>query len=168
MMERLEYNGIANCASDFASGVNSLRIVFAKPIFAKKALSSEQLPLEAIYNHPDYVDLISAQELNIEHLTENGILICILVTATEAALDEVERIICGRVCGKRLSAVSHLDENEIHVQMGEKAFTFQCDDSLSADGECIAKAEMPAAAAIAALTQWCEDYPVHLYWPDEQ
>ena len=68
-MEWLAYNGIANCASDFANGVNSLRMVFAKPIFAKKALSPEQLPLEAIYSHPDYVDLISAQEFNIEHLT---------------------------------------------------------------------------------------------------
>lgn len=167
-MEWLAYNGIANCASDFANGVNSLRMVFAKPIFAKKALSPEQLPLEAIYNHPDYVDLISAQEFNIEHLTGNGILICILVTATEAALDEIERMICGSVCGKRVSAVSRLDEKEIHVQMGEKTFTFQCDDSLSADGACFAKEEIPAAAAVAALTQWCVEHPVQLDWPDEQ
>ena len=91
-MEEPQYRGIANCASDFADGVNSRRTVYAKPVFAQEALTPEQLPLEEIYNHPDFVDLICAQEFGLEYSAEAGVLVCIAVTATAEALDEIERM----------------------------------------------------------------------------
>lgn len=167
-MEEPQYRGIANCASDFADGVNSRRTVYAKPVFAQEALTPEQLPLEEIYNHPDFVDLICAQEFGLEYSTEAGVLVCIAVTATAEALDEIERMICGCVCGKRRTAVCQADGNEIQVQIGRETFYFKCGRSFFADRDRFKKSKAPAAAVVAALAQWCVEYPVEFYWPEAE
>lgn len=61
-----EQNGVAYCASTFSKEGSPPRTVFAAPAYVPVTMSDDDLPLQRLYDHPDFIDLISAQEFGLE------------------------------------------------------------------------------------------------------
>ena len=81
-----EKNGVAYCASTFAANGCPPRTVCAAPVFVPVTMSTDDLPLREMYDHPDFIDLISAQEFGLEQTTHEKLLLCIVAAATPDAL----------------------------------------------------------------------------------
>lgn len=163
----MEKNGIAYCASDFARGACKDRTVYAKPVFASGNTAQEQIPLADIYDHPDYIDIISAQEFELEGLFPRRFLLCILVAQTPEALDDMEQMILGCHFDKELAACAKQEEHTLVCRDGGCEYTAVLTDSISALLHDLAKQKASMAACLAAATEWCVGYPLQLFLPRE-
>ena len=140
--------------------VSDVRTVYAKAIFAVGNTDLEQLPLEAIYNHEDYVDLISAQEFGIEALLPQRTLLCVAIALRKDALDDMERLITGASSKSKAIASAQVHDDQICAQIHSQEFLVPNDDSPTA--LCAALQTVPSAAWLAALGAWCTGYRVVL------
>lgn len=157
----MEKQGIAYCASDFSAQQTRTRTVFAKPVFAVSNTAQEQLPLAELYDHIDYIDLISAQEFGLEGIFQGRFLLCILVAQTVSALGEMEAMIHG-VSTPSVPSV-RADSDGVKLLVGERAVSLtDCAQDFLRSLSAASPAEV-----IAALTHWCVGYPVQLCLPEE-
>lgn len=163
----MEKNGIAYCASDFARDTCKDRTVYAKPVFTSANTVQEQIPLADIYDHPDYIDIISAQEFELEGLLQGRFLLCILVAQTPEALDDMEQMILGCHFGKELAACAMQGEHTLACRDGGCEYTAVLTNSVSALLHDLAEQNASAAACLAAVTEWCVGYPLQLFLPKE-
>lgn len=137
--------------------------VYAKPIFAAGNTYPEQLPLEALYSHRDYVDLISAQEFGLEALFPGQTLLCVAVAARAEALDEMEALILDFVTPCRPIAVAQAQDDHICVNISGHDFAFSNKDAASDLRNALLESNAPKPAWLAVLVAWCTDYRVVLY-----
>lgn len=156
----MEKRGVAYCSSDYSNHREAVRTVFAKPVFTVKNTAHEQLPLTDLYDHIDYIDLISAQEFGLEGLFPDRFLLCVLVAQTVGALEEMEKMILGSSTPSIPSVLATSDGETITVGGRSVSSSEKAQDLLH---------ELSAASAeevIAALTQWCVGYTVQFFMPE--
>lgn len=55
-----EKRGVARCASTFVSDGCPPAVVYAAPVFVPVTMDTNDLPLRELYDHPDFVDIVSA------------------------------------------------------------------------------------------------------------
>lgn len=67
-----EKRGVAHCASTFASDGCPPAAVYAAPVFVPVTMDTDDLPLQELYDHPDFVDIISAREFGLERPPMTG------------------------------------------------------------------------------------------------
>ncbi len=145
--------------------VPAIPTVYAKPIFALGNTALDQLPLEALYNHRDYVDLISAQEFGIEALFPTQTLLCLAIALRPDALDEMETIITGHSSVGKSIAVAQMQDDRITVSI------HGCDVSVPNEEDAAhlhhALQNIPKAAWLAVMGAWCTGYRVVLWGTEE-
>lgn len=155
-----EKHGVAHCASTFAQEGCPPQTVYAAPVFVPVTMSTDELPLEKLYGHPDFVDLISAQEFGLEQTEHGMLLLCIVVAAAPDALPELAGLIApvGRLapcctCEEADGTLTvRMEEAEYRVASAGRT------DSFSA-----ALRPLPLYAALAALSTWCTGYACTVY-----
>lgn len=157
----MEKRGVAYCSSDFSHHRQAVRTVFAKPVFVAANTAHEQLPLTDLYDHIDYIDLISAQEFGLEGLFPGRFLLCVLVAQTVDALGEMEKLILGASTPSIPSVLAESDGGKITVGGRFVSSSEKAQDLLHE------LSDASAEEVIAALTQWCVGYRVQLYLPGE-
>lgn len=153
----MEKRGVAYCSSDFSSHREAVRTVFAKPVFTVANTAHEQLPLTDLYDHIDYIDLISAQEFGLEGIFPGRFLLCILVAQTVEALGEMEKLILGVSTPSIPSVSAESDGERIAVGGRSVPLSEKAQDLLRE------LSDASAEEVIAALTQWCVGYRVQLF-----
>lgn len=136
--------------------------VYAKAIFA---VEDTQLPLEALYNHRDYIDLLSAQEFGMEALFPARTLQCVAIATRPDALDEMEDLITGRRTQSKVIASAQAKGECISVSI--KGCEYSVPNEEDAENFCRALQEVPNAARLAVLAAWCTGYRVVLYGTEE-
>ena len=92
-----EQNGVAYCASTFSKEGSPPRTVFAAPAYVPVTMSDDDLSLQRLYDHPDFIDLISAQEFGLEQTGHGKLLLCVVVAAAPGALRELMGMITSDV-----------------------------------------------------------------------
>ena len=158
-----ERNGVAYCASTFEKDGCPPRTVFAAPVFVPVTINTDNLPLREMYDHPDFIDLISAQEFGLEQTAHEKLLLCIVAAATPDALHElIEMIVptqpltpCATCKG--YNSILHICSNgaQYSIPAEEQAGVFLAN---------IHEQQLSLPAVLAALTTWCTGYPVTLFW----
>ena len=104
-----ERNGVAYCASTFEKNGCPPRMVCAAPVFVPVSMTADELPLQQLYDHPDLIDLISAQEFGLEQSTHEKLLLCVVAAATPEALRELLSMVTAT---GMLTAVADCTETE--------------------------------------------------------
>lgn len=157
-----ERNGVACCASTFSKDGCPPRTVFAAPVFVPATMSADDLPLQELYDHPDFIDLISAQEFGLEQTEHGKLLLCVVVAAAPGALRELLGMIVSDVTLLPCAQCQECDDS-LRPSMGDIQFTVpmyeQADTFLSA----MLEAALPLEAMLAALTTWCTGYACRLF-----
>ncbi len=148
-----------HCSDHTFSAVTT---VYAKPIFATDNTYPEQLPLEALYDHIDYVDLISAQEFGIESLFSSGTLLCLVIAKKIDALNEMENLILHQVTPCNAIATAQFQEKRIAVSIGGHDFFLPNAENASDLHSALIESAAPKAGWLAALSAWCTGYRVVL------
>lgn len=162
----MERNGIAYCADSFAKQPDSARIVCARPVFVTENTAQEQIPVAALYEHPDFVDIISAHEFGLDHLFADRFLLCVLVAQLPQALEEMETMIRGSAAVCKPCASAWAAEELLHLQRGDAELTVPLTDSAAALLGALAEKHASPVDVLAAVTQWCVGYPVTLLLPE--
>lgn len=155
----MEKKGIAYCSSDFSKLRPSKRTVFAKAVFAHGNTAQEQLPLTRLYDHIDFIDVISAQEFGLDGIVEGKFLLCILVAQTVSALNEMEELILGVSHKVGVSTIADSEGGVLRV--GGK--TAPVSDEVAPSLQNASPAEV-----LAALTHWCVGYAVQFFMPEDR
>ena len=158
-----ERNGVAYCASTFAKNGCPPRTVCAAPVFVPATMSADDLPLEALYDHPDFIDLISAQEFGLEQTAHENLLLCILAAATPASLRELLAMIVPAAPLTPAAGCAEA-ENGLAVRMEHTRFTVPAEEQPGAFLDAMRRQQLPLPAMLAALTTWCTGYGCTLYW----
>ena len=141
---------------------SAVTTVYAKPIFATDNTYPEQLPLEALYDHEDYVDLISAHEFGIESLFSSKTLLCLVIAKRTEALDEMENLILRQTTPCNVIATAQLQENRIVVSIGAQNLSLPNAESASDLHRALLESVAPKVAWLAALGVWCTSYRIVL------
>ena len=76
-----EKRGVAHCASTFVSDGCPSAVIYAAPVFVPVTMDTDDLPLQELYEHPDFVDIISAREFGLEQTAHDRLLLCVVVSA---------------------------------------------------------------------------------------
>lgn len=150
-----EKRGVAHCASTFASEGCPSAVVYAAPIFVPVTMDTDDLPLQELYDHPDFVDIISAREFGLEQTAHDRLLLCVVVSAAKSSLRELAELIapvgaltpCAACTEESGMLIVRADEGQFRVPAVENADAF-----LSA------MQALPLSAVLAALTTWCTGY----------
>lgn len=158
----LEKPGAAHCASAFAANGCPPMTVYAAPVFVPVTMDTDSMPLQELYDHPDFVDLISAREFGLEQTTHDRLLLCVAVSAAEGSLGELAGLIAPvgpltpcAACSREDGVLTVLTEGgQFRVPAGESAGAL-----LAAMQERM----LPLPAALAALTTRCTGYGCTLY-----
>ena len=158
-----ERNGVAFCASAFEASGCPPRTICAAPVFVPATMSTDDLPLERLYNHPDFIDLISAQEFGLEQTLHEALLLCILAAATPDALHELLEMI---VPAAALTPAASCTETKtgLEIRTERAHFTVPAAEQAGRLLAAIQNACLPLPASLAALTTWCTGYGCTLYW----
>lgn len=151
-----------HCSDHTLSAVTT---VYAKPIFALGNTDLENLPLEALYDHEDYVDLISAQEFGLEALFPAKTLLCVAIAKRTDALDEMEAIVTGSATQALVIGSAQAQDDRICVSINGIDFSVPNEEDAVALYQAL-KA-VPKAAWLAVLGAWCTGYRVVLYGTQE-
>lgn len=155
-----EKHGVAHCASTFVQAGCPPQAVYAAPVFVPVTMSTNDLPLEKLYEHPDFIDLISAQEFGLEQTDHGMLLLCIVVAAAPDALPELAGLIAPVSQLIPCCACSEA-EDTLTVRMGEAEYSVPSADQT--DFFLAALRSLPLYAALAALCTWCTGYACTLY-----
>ena len=162
-----ERNGVAYCASAFEKNGCPPRTICAAPVFVPASMTADDLPLERLYDHPDFVDLISAQEFGLERTGQDKLLLCIVAAAGPASLRELLSMI---VPTAQLSPCASCTEaeNGLSVRMEDAVFCVPAEEQAGAFLAAAYRKKLPLPALLAALTTWCTGYGCTLYWEAAQ
>lgn len=161
----MEKRGIAYCADEFAEHRDIERTVYACPVFAAGNAAQETLPLVELYDHPDFIDVISAVEFGLEQLFPDRTLLCILVSQALPSLDEMEQIMIGTASEKKFCVGVQPSENTLTLTEKGKSYTLPQTDRASQLLSELSETDASAAACLAAVAQWCVGYKLHFYLP---
>lgn len=158
-----EKNGVAYCASTFAANGCPPRTVCAAPIFVPVTMSTDDLPLREIYDHPDFIDLISAQEFGLEQTAHEKLLLCIVAAATPDALHALtEMIVPAQPLIPR--AVCEGYSSTLHICSDGARYDIPAEEQSGAFLAAMQDQQLPLPAVLAALTTWCTGYQATLFW----
>ena len=157
-----ERNGVAYCASTFSKNGCPPRTVFAAPVFVPATMSADDLPLQELYDHPDFIDLISAQEFGLEQAGHGKLLLCIVVAAAPSALRELLEMIVSDVTLLPCAQCRKCD-NSLHLSMGDAQFSVPMYEQAGTFLSAMLEAALPLEAMLAALTTWCTGYACQLF-----
>lgn len=157
-----ERNGVAFCASSYKKFGRPPRRICAAPVFAACSMSPDDLPLQEIYDHPDFVDLISAQEFDLEKTENDKLLLCIVAAQTPAAVKELCNLIMPT---EAITPCAGCDLKEDHMELltqETKAVLPIADDA----GSILRKAQQCGLSLyeiLAALTSWATGFSCTMY-----
>lgn len=163
----MEKRGIAYCADEFDEHRDRERTVYACPVFAAGNTAQEALPLAELYDHPDFIDVISAAEFGLEQLFPDRTLLCILVSQDLSSLDEMERMILGAASEKKFCVAAERRESTLTLTENGQSYTVAQTDRTSQLLSELVKTDASAAACLAAVAQWCVGYKLNFYLPKE-
>ena len=158
-----ERNGVAYCASTFEKDGCPPRMVCAAPVFVPASMTADDLPLERLYDHPDFVDLISAQEFGLEKTGHDKLLLCVIAAAVPASLRELLEMIAPTA---RLAPCASCTEAEsgLRVRVEDSVFHVPAEEQAGAFMAAAYREQLPLPGLLAALTTWCTGYGCTLYW----
>lgn len=158
-----ERNGVAYCASTFEKNGCPPRTVCAAPVFVPVSMTADELPLQQLYDHPDFIDLISAQEFGLEQTTHEKLLLCVVAAATPEALRELLSMVTAT---GMLTAVADCTEteNSLNVRIKDAMFHVPAAEQAGAFMAAAYREKLPLPGLLAALTTWCTGYGCTLYW----
>ena len=88
-----EKRGVARYASTFAVDGCPSAVVYAAPVFVPVTMDIDDLTLQELYDHPDFVDIISAREFGMEQTAHDRLLLCMVVSAAEESLRELTELV---------------------------------------------------------------------------
>ncbi len=157
-----EKNGAAYCASDFAGNGCPPRTVCAAPVFVPVTMDTDALPLAALYNHPDFIDLISAQEFGLEQTKNDRLLLCVVVAAAREALEQLTALI---VPPPALTprAVCREQDGVLQVEADHTPYALPAAEQAGALLAAMQQQAVSLPGVLAALTTWCTGYGCTLY-----
>ena len=160
-----EKRGVAHCASTFAENGCPPAAVYAAPVFVPVTINTDDLPLQELYDHPDFVDIISAREFGLEQTGHDRLLLCVAVSAAEGTLRELAELIAP--VGELVPCAACAEEGGVlTVQTEGRQFRVPAEESAGAF--LIAMQGLPLPAVLAALTTWCTGYGCTLCWEAAQ
>lgn len=162
-----EKQGVAHCASTFASDGCPPTTVYAAPVFVPVTMNTDDLPLQELYDHPDLVDIISAQEFGLEQTAHDRLLLCVVVSAAESSLRELEELIAP--IGALTPCVACIEEDGmLTVRTEGRQFRVPAEENTGAFLATMQAQALPLPAVLAALTTWCTGYGCTLCWEAAQ
>ena len=157
-----EKTGIAFCAHTYSETGRPPRVICAAPILVPKELNADELPLRGLYDHPDFVDLISAKDFGLEQTVENKRLLGILAATVPDGLKELTAMITDPI--KLTDPISCHETNGIFcIRIGDRQYNVPVPDPNDAFLTTGQQRELPFAAVLAALSAWCSGYAVTFY-----
>lgn len=157
--------GVAHCASTFEKNGCPLPTVYAVPVFVPVTTSVDDLPLRELYDHPDFIDIISTQEFGLENTSHEKLLLCILVTAVPEALHEMAEMITPT--GALIPCADCSESNgALNISAMNSRFSIPVEESSGAFSAIVQG--QPLQVVLAALTTWCTGYACTLYWEAAQ
>lgn len=157
-----ERNGVAYCASTFSKEGCPPRTVFAAPVFVPATMSADDLPLQELYDHPDFVDLISAQEFGLEQTGHGKLLLCVVVAAAPDALQELLGMIVSDVTLLPCAQCRECGDS-LRLSMRDAQFSVPMYEQAGAFLSSMREAALPLETMLAALTTWCTGYACQLF-----
>ena len=157
-----EKNGVAYCASDFAVNGCPPRTVCAAPVFVPVTMDTDSLPLQELYDHSDFVDLISAREFGLEQTTHDRLLLCVAVSAAEGSLGELAGLIAP-VGPLTPRALCREQDGVLRVEADHTPYALPAAEQAGALLAAMQQQAVPLHGVLAALTTWCTGYGCTLY-----
>ena len=162
-----EKRGVAHCASTFASDGCPSAVVYAAPVFVPVTMDTDDLPLQELYDHPDFVDIISAREFGLEQTAYDQLLLCVVVSAAESSLRELAALIAP--IGTLTPCAACVEEGgTLAVQAEGRQFCVPAEESAGAFLAAMQTQALPLPTVLAALTTWCTGYGCTLCWEAAQ
>ena len=146
-----EKNGVAYCASDFAGNGCPPRTVYAAPVFVPVTMDTDALPLAALYDHPDFIDLISAQEFGLEQVKNGRLLLCVVVAAAREALEQLTALITPPPALTPMAICREYD-GSLLVEADQTSYTLPAAEQAGALLAAMQRQVVPLHGALAALT----------------
>lgn len=157
--------GVAHCASTFEKNGCPLPTVYAVPVFVPVTISVDDLPLRELYNHPDFIDIISTQEFGIEYTSHEKLLLCVIAAAAPESLHEMAEMITPT--GRLVPCASCSERNgTLNISAMNSRFSISVEESSEAFSAAVQGQQLPVV--LAALTSWCTGYACTLYWEAAQ
>lgn len=162
-----ETRGVNHCASTFAADDCPSAVVYAAPVFVPVTMDIDDLTLQELYDHPDFVDIISAREFGMEQTAHDRLLFCMVVSAAEESLRELTELIAP--VGMLTPYASCSEENGVLiVRMENRQFCVPAEDGTDVFLAAMQARALPLPAVLAALTVWCTGYGCTLCWEAAQ
>lgn len=160
-----EKTGIAFCANTYAQTGRPPRVICAAPVLVPDEPGADELPLRELYDHPDFIDLISTKDFGLEQTIQGKKLLGVLVATVPEGLEELLSMIT--VSEKLSNPVScHETEGIFCIRIGDDQYNVSashCEDTFLTQEQ---QKELPSAAVLAALSAWCTGYAVTFYSGD--
>lgn len=158
-----ETRGVNHCASTFAADDCPSAVVYAAPVFVPVTMDIDDLTLQELYDHPDFVDIISAREFGLEQTTHERLLLCVVVSTAEKSLWELTELIAP--VGMLTPYASCSEENGVlTVRMENRQFCVPAEEETGAFLAAMQARALPLPTVLAALTTWCTGYGCTLCW----
>ena len=161
-----ERNGVAFCASTFEKNGRPPRTICAAPVFVPATMTEDELPLEALYDHPDFIDLISAGEFGLAQTAHEKLLLCIVAAATAPALRELLAMI-GPAAALAPCAACSEEDGLLRVRAENALFSVPSEEQPARLMAAMNARALPLPAVLAALTTWCTGYRCTLFWEQD-
>ena len=162
-----EKHGVAHCASAFAANGCPPAVVYAAPVFVPVTMNTDDLPLQELYDHPDFVDIISAREFGLEQTAHDRLLLCVVVSAAESSLRELTELIAP-IGTLTPCAVCSEDGGTLTIQAEGRQFRVSAEENAGAFLAAMQAQALSLPAVLAALTTWCTGYGCTLCWEAAQ
>lgn len=162
-----EKRGVAHCASTFASDGCPSAVVYAAPVFVPVTMDTDDLPLQELYDHPDFIDLISAQEFGLEQTGHGKLLLCVVVAAAPGALRELMGMITSDVTLLPCAQCRECD-NSLRLSIGDAQFSVPMYEQAGTFLSAMLEAALPLEAMLTALTTWCTGYGCQFFREADQ
>lgn len=162
-----EKRGVAHCASTFASDGCPSSVVYAAPVFVPVTMDTDDLPLQELYEHPDFIDLISAQEFGLEQTGHGKLLLCVVVAAAPGALRELMGMITSDVTLLPCAQCRECD-NSLRLSIGDAQFSVPMYEQAGTFLSAMLEAALPLEAMLTALTTWCTGYGCQFFREADQ
>ena len=138
--------------------LSAVRTVYAKAIFGTGVTT---LPLEALFDHEDCIEILSPDDLAMQ----NSTLLCVAIAKRPDALEDMEALITGhRTEGKALAS-AQVQDGQIAVLVNGKTRFVPNEDTAVLMQQTMKS--MPLATRFAVLGAWCTGYRVVLYGSEE-
>lgn len=158
-----EKRGVAHCASTFVSDGCPSAVIYAAPVFVPVTMDTDDLPLQELYDHPDFVDIISAREFGLEQTAHDRLLLCVVVSAAESSLRELAELIAPIEALTPCAACTE-EGGMLTVRVEGRQFRVAAEENAGAFLAAMQAQALPLPTVLAALTTWCTGYGCTLCW----